>query len=113
MDERFRVVARWAALILLGVGAGGLASWVGVASFAVPIGAVVAFVCCVFVGATIWATYLRSDRQDDLLGPGVFRAVSLAFFGAGVVVGALTGVSVAIVIAATTGLIVVVLTSIA
>jgi hypothetical protein len=81
VDERFRVVVRWAALILLGVGAGGLASWVGVGPFAVLAGVVVAFVGGVFVGATIWATYLRSGRQDDLLGPSLFRAVSVGFLG--------------------------------
>ena len=111
MDERFRVVVRWAALILLGLGAGGLAWWVGVGSFAVLGGAVIALVCCVFVGASIWATYLRTDRQGDLAGPGLFRAVSLGFFGAGVIVGALTvGAIAAIAIAAAAGLIVLLLT---
>ncbi|MFL5682083.1 MAG: hypothetical protein ACJ77V_03510 [Chloroflexota bacterium] len=106
MDERFRVVVRWAALILLGVGAGGLASWVGVGPFAVLAGVVVAFVGGVFVGATIWATYIRSGRQDDLLGPSLFRAVSVGFLGVGVVVGALSSVGVGIAIAAAAGLVV-------
>jgi hypothetical protein len=110
VDERFRVVVRWAALILLGVGAGGLASWVGVGPVAVLAGAVVTFACCVFVGATIWASYLRSDQQGALLGPWLFRAVSLGFFGAGGVVGALTGASVAIAIAAVTGVVVLLMT---
>jgi hypothetical protein len=111
MDARFRVVVRWAALILLGVAAGGLTSWVGVGSLAVLTGAVVAFVMWAFVGATIWASYLRSDQQGALLGPGLFRAVNLGFFAAGVIVGAATFVSaVAVAIAGAAGLVAILLT---
>jgi hypothetical protein len=113
MDERFRVVVRWASLILLGVAAGGLASWVGVATLAMLAGAVVAFGCGVFVFASVWATYLPSRRGngDDLAGPGLFRAVDFAFFGAGVIVGAVTfGGVIASAIAATSGLVALLLT---
>ena len=113
MDDRFRVVVRWAALILLGVAAGGFASWVGVATFAMLAGAVVAFGCGVFVFASVWASYLPSRRGDGdgLAGPGLFRAVDLGFLSAGVIVGAVTfGGAIAIVIAATAGLVVLLLT---
>jgi len=92
MDERFRVVVPWAALILLGVAAGGFASWVGVATIAMLAGAVVAFSSGIFVFASVWASYLPSRRGDGdgLAAPGLFRAVDLGFFGAGVIVGAVT-----------------------
>ncbi len=108
MSDRFRVVARWAALILVGVAVGGLASWLGAATVAVLVGAVVLFVCGVVVGATVWATYIPSlgrsrrqpgtweiDEQDQLLGAGLFRAVALGFLGAGVLVGGLTSLAAA------------------
>ena len=124
MSDRFRVAVRWAALILIGVAAGGLASQVGSATVAVLAGAVGLFVCGIIVGATVWATYIpalgRSRRppgtweieeQGDLLGAGLFRAVALGFLGAGVIVGGLTSLSIAaIAIAAAAGAIVLVIT---
>jgi hypothetical protein len=120
MNERFRVVVRWAATILIGVAVGGLAGLLGGGLVATLTGAVVLFGCGLFVGATIWATYLPAlgdprrtqdtgemEQQADLLGPGLFRAVALGFFGAGVCVGGLTAVGgVAVAIAGAAGLIV-------
>ena len=108
VSARYRVVARWAALILIGVATGGLASLLGGETAAILIGAVVLFVCGVIVAATIWATYMASlgrsrrppgtweiEKQDDLVGAGLFWAVALGFLGAGVLVGGLTSLAIA------------------
>ena len=123
MNEAFRVVVRWIATILIGAASGGAASQLGAGTAATLLGAVLLLGCGVFVAATIWATYVpmlahprgplepgEREEPTDLRGPGLFRAVSLGFFGAGLCVGGLTAVGGYLAIAAAPGVIALLLT---
>jgi hypothetical protein len=123
MSEAFRVVVRWIATILIGAATGGAASQLGAGTAATLVGAVLLLGSGVFVGATIWATYIpivahpgrppepgEMEEQTDLRGPGLFRSVSLGFFGAGLCVGGLTAVGGYLAIAAAAGVIALLLT---
>jgi hypothetical protein len=123
MSDAFRAIVRWISVILIGAALGGAVSMLGAGGFVTAIGSVLLLACGVFVGATIWATYIPfiahparpaepEDAQDhaDLRGPALFRAVTIGFFGAGFCVGGLTAVGGYLVVSGTAGLIALLLT---
>lgn len=123
MNEAFRTVVRWISLILIGAALGGVISTLGAGTIAAAIGGPLLLGSGVFVGATIWATYIpflahpgrpadleETQDQADLAGPGLFRAVNIGFFAAGLCGGALTTVGGYLVIAAVAGVIALLLT---
>ena len=100
-------------MVLTGVGLGGGASLLGLGEYAAVVGALVAIAGCLFVGITTnvwnisvvrrWTSGGAFDRYD-LLTRGLFRAVSAAFFGVGLLIGSDTSASPVLLIRGVAGL---------
>src|SRR4051794_6503167 len=101
---------RWAAVLLTGAGLGGLAALNGYSVVATALGGVLSLISLAIVSATVLATYFTSGPVSQLAGSGLFRAVTLGFFGAGLAAGGLMTVAWPLVIAGLAGLVVLLLT---
>ena len=119
VNATFRAVVRWAATMLIGVGIGGTVALLGQPILAVGVGGLMLLVGGVIVGATMQTTWLLLPlrRPEDwraeyasLLTPGLFRAVTAGFLGAGICVGGLAPSGLSLALAAAAGLVGLVLT---
>lgn len=105
--------------MLIGVGIGGAMALLGQPILAVGLGGLMLLVGGVIVGATMQTTWLLLPlrRPEDwraeyasLLTPGMFRAVTAGFLGAGICVGGLAPSGLSLALAAAAGLVGLVLT---
>jgi hypothetical protein len=105
--------------MLIGVGIGGVVVLLGLPILAVGLGGVMVLVGGIIVGATMQTTWLLlplrrpEDRRAEyasLLTPGLFRAVTVGFLGAGICVGGLAPGGRPLALASAAGLVGLVLT---
>jgi hypothetical protein len=104
-------VVRWTSVVLIGIAIGSVAITLGYGSMTLLLGAIALFVGAVFVGASIWATYLSplfsepsvDSTSEELVGPGLVRATFLGFLGAGILVGSVSGNEIVGVLSGVTG----------
>jgi len=118
VNSAFRVLARFVGTTLVGVGIGGIAAFLAEPTLVLAVGGLMVAVGGLVVGVTAMATWMiplwpsqtPSAASASLLTPGLFRAITVGFLGAGIAAGSQQAVAWPSVIAAATGVAALVLT---